>query len=271
MTSTHLSKLGFFGFGNMAQAIWLGAKQYCHQHHIHAQFTRRQRDIATSLSASLEIDFVSEHSCLTQSDLLILAIKPQQLESIKPLLSDINWSKTCVVSLLAGTPLKRLYDAFPDIKHIIRVMPNTAASIGESMSIMTPGEFTSPDWVQTTQDLFNTIGKTLVIPEHLMDFCTGLCGSGPAYLYAIADALTTLATHQGISQEDASLLVNQLFLGSSKNLNQTTQTPSEMIQAISSPNGTTVAGLKTFDELSISSAIQSVILSAAKRSEELSQ
>ena len=60
MTSTHLSKLGFFGFGNMAQAIWVGAKQYCHQHHIHAQFTRRQRDIATSLSASLEIDFVSE-------------------------------------------------------------------------------------------------------------------------------------------------------------------------------------------------------------------
>jgi pyrroline-5-carboxylate reductase len=260
----HIKTLGFVGFGNLAKAIWAGCEPFILEQNISVLcYKPNPKNLPKNISS------VSLEQLLNDSDIIILALKPQQIELIINPLSKTDFTNKCLVSLLAGTPSAYFQERISSLTHFSRVMPNTCASIGQSMTLISPLTNTNPVYKTFITNLFNTSGKTLVIPESQMNFCTALAGSGPAFLYELAHHLIQLAEFEGLTKKDAETIVFQLFKGSAAMM--TTSPLPDLIQAISSPNGTTVAGLNTFRQLTIGSQFQEVIQTAKKRAEELSK
>ena len=259
--------LGFYGFGKLAQTLYHGFSEYL----ISNNFTTLVHTRTQPTESFSNINFVSSEILLNQSDIVILGVKPQQLNDIMPILSTFDWNKTCLVSLLAGVPISSFTSQLTNLNHAFRVMPNTSAHVQQSMTTYAYLESTDPLFDVVLNDLFSIVGSFLNISESQLDFCTALCGSGPAFFLYLFQSLSELATHEGFSNEDARLMINQLIKGIAESIITRPESFDHLINEICSPNGTTEAGLKKCTELQLAAQWQSVVNSAKDRSIELSQ
>jgi pyrroline-5-carboxylate reductase len=148
-------------------------------------------------------------------------------------------------------------------------MPNTPAMINEGMSVLSAGTYASPDDIEWATSIFAAVGKTTVIEEKLMDAVTGVSGSGPAYLFALAEAMTNAGLNEGLDQENADLLVRQTLLGAAILLAGSKESPMELREAVTSPNGTTAAALSVFEDRAFQDLIIDAISAATDRAGEL--
>ena len=261
-----IQKIGFYGFGNLAKRLYLGFDAYCRQQNISCQIYKRQP------FTEFDIHQVDQQTLITNSDVIILAIKPQQLDSVIDDLKRVDWSRCCLVSLLAGTPIQTFVDHLPQLKHMIRMMPNTAAEFNQSMTVYSVLKSTKPDYTTFIHDLFQSAGSVLAIDESQMHFCTALCGSGPAFFYQLCQILIDQSKKNGFSDTESRLFINQLLQGIASTLNQQSSTEiSTLIQAICSPNGTTQAGLDSMKTNQLHQNWQDVFSAAKTRSQELSK
>ena len=215
------------------------------------------------------------------TEVLFLAIKPQVFETVALELSvgvdrpqDHNGeianpkSEAVIVSILAGVPLSKLEPAFPG-QAVLRVMPNTPATVGAGMSAIAPGKLVQPAHLELVKRIFEAVGEVVEVPESMLDAVTGLSGSGPGYVAILIEALTDGGVCAGLPRAIASQLALQTVFGTAKLLQETGMHPAELKDRVTSPGGTTIAGIATLESNGFRSALIEAVKAACLRSQEL--
>ncbi|MCT7949915.1 pyrroline-5-carboxylate reductase [Ancylothrix sp. C2] len=212
-------------------------------------------------------------SAACATDVLLLAIKPQIFEIVLSDLADTLSSfpeeiAPVVVSILAGTPLSKLESGFPGWP-VIRAMPNTPATVGSGISAITAGTCVQPHHLDFARQILQAVGDVVEVPESMMDAVTGLSGSGPAYVSILIEALTDGGVYAGLPRPIAAKLALQTVLGTATMLHETKMHPAELKDRVTSPGGTTIAGLAQLEKAGFRSALIEAVKAAARRSQEL--
>lgn len=205
---------------------------------------------------------------LGPADLVVLAFKPQHLASADPQFGTLTAGKL-VVSILAGKPLAALAKAFPHARNLVRVMPNTPAAIGAGMSAycsLQPLSGADRDAVET---LLSACGQFVAVPEDQMNAVTALSGSGPAFLFEFVAALRDGGIAAGLPADIAARLATETVLGSARLLASRGVEPEVLRNQVTSPNGTTLAGLQTMEAGGFRALIKQTVLAAKTRAAEL--
>ncbi len=199
--------------------------------------------------------------------IILLAIKPQNMDEVTSEISNMISPDKIVVSIAAGITLSYLSSRLKTSK-IIRVMPNTPAIIQEGMSVMSMCECIHDKEIGLIRDIFMSIGRLLVLPEKHMDTVTALSGSGPAFIALFLEAMIEGGVKMGLSKRDAFELAVQTLLGTAKLLD-TGMSPEKLREMVTSPKGTTAAGLKVFQEKGFIDIVKDALQAAAERAKEL--
>jgi pyrroline-5-carboxylate reductase len=184
-------------------------------------------------------------------------------------MKDSVIKKHLFISIAAGVTIESLISELPGGTRVVRVMPNICATVGEAASAICPGDTATKSDVEIACKIFNVVGRTVVVAEHLMDAVTGLSGSGPAFVFMIIEALADGGVHQGLDRATAQKLAAQTVLGAAMMVLETGQHPGELKDMVTSPGGTTIRGIEALEKNNVRSAIMSAVIAASQRSKEL--
>lgn len=199
----------------------------------------------------------------------LLAVKPYQIVALGPTLASMGVQR--VLSVAAGITLKVMEEAIGGRVAVVRSMPNTPALVGEGAAGISGGAFATEEDIAWASGILDGVGMSVQVPEHLLDAITGLTGSGPAYLFLIAEALIEGGVLAGLPRPTARSLVAQLFVGAGAMLRETGDEPALLRAAVTSPGGTTAAGLRELERSAVRSAVLEAVAASAARSRELGQ
>ena len=264
-------KLGFIGVGNMGEALLRGilGSELMSPGNILASDVNSEK--LNSLSGELGITAVESNCELVKSsDIILLAVKPDVIKTVlSEVSSDLNQPKWCI-SIAAGVSTAVIEGVLQTGSPVVRVMPNTPAMVYEGMSAICPGRYAREEHIQKTRQIFQAVGKVIVIQEKLMDTATALSGSGPAFVFLIIESLTDAAVQLGLSRADAAIMAAQTVLGASKMAIDTEEHPAILKSKVTSPGGTTAAGLYELERRAMRAAIMDAVAAAAMRSEQIS-
>lgn len=209
-----------------------------------------------------------ERNALREAELIVLATKPKDIEqAMQDIVDDVN-NEAAVLSVIAGKSIKTIENGLGN-RPIARSMPNTSATIGKSASGVSMNANVNPQMRKRILDLLSSIGVVKEVEEDELHTVTALSGSGPAYVYYMVEALEEAAIANGLSNEVARELIIQTFEGAAAMLRQTGEEPELLRRNVTSPGGTTEAGLKTLENRSFKETIHECINSAERRSREL--
>ncbi len=204
------------------------------------------------------------------TEVLLLAIKPQVFESVSTALPSLgqNGQVPVILSILAGVPLSKLEGAFPGAP-IVRSMPNTPATVGAGITAIAPGTQVQPEHLDRAKTVLQAVGEVVQVPESLMDAVTGLSGSGPAYVAIFIEALTDGGVRAGLPRAIAAQLALQTVLGTATLMQETQLHPAELKDRVTSPGGTTIAGVAQLEKAGFRSACIEAVQAATERSRQL--
>lgn len=200
---------------------------------------------------------------------VLLAVKPQVIDDVVQSIADALDPGALVVSIAAGVSCARLESLLKPGMAVVRVMPNTPALVGEGMSVVSGGTEASSEQVEQVRAMFAAIGHAVVLDERHQDVATAISGSGPAYVSILVDALARAGVRHGLTREVAQHLALQTLLGTAKLLEVTGQHPEALVDAVSSPGGTTIAAVERLESGGFRSAVGSAVEAAVKRAKEL--
>jgi len=269
------SKLSLIGCGVMGEAILsrLLARKLYHPDTVlvsELQATRRE-----FLAKKYGIKVTSDNrAAATASEVLLLAIKPQVFDTVATELLEVGNTNLeegqlpVVVSILAGVPLERLEAAFGH-QPVIRAMPNTPATVGAGITAIAPGKIAQPNHLELARGIFGAVGEVVEVPEYLIDAVTGLSGSGPAYVALMIEALADGGVAAGLPRAIASKLALGTVLGTAQLLQQSELHPAQLKDRVTSPGGTTIAGITHLEKAGFRSALIEAVQAAYRRSQEL--
>ncbi|SFS30174.1 pyrroline-5-carboxylate reductase [Marininema halotolerans] len=267
----HSERYCFIGAGSMAEAIISGMIASCRTEPamIHV-INRQDRERLIYLHNRYGIQYrESQQKALSMAEVIILAVKPKDLTEALKQWGEFLRPHQRVVSVIAGIATPYIEEQIPQGVSVIRTMPNTSSVIGRSATAICGGRFTKESDLKATQEDFNAIGTTVLVDEKDMDAVTALSGSGPAYIYYLVEALVQAGVNEGLSPSVSRQLTTQTLLGASHMLQETGEDPAVLRQKVTSPGGTTMAGIETLKEHQFHMAITNAIHHARKRSEEL--
>lgn len=203
------------------------------------------------------------------SEMLVLAVKPHHvlevLQEIAPLLRDDQ----LVVSIAAGVTLEQLKGQVGHDQRLIRIMPNTPCLVGASASAFSPSLTAKKEDIELINRLLDAVGTAFEVPEKLLDAVTGLSGSGPAYVYLMIEALSDGGVRMGLPREISTALAAQTVLGSAKMLLHTNHHPGYLKDMVTSPGGTTIAGIHELEKAGVRGAFINAVEAATLRAVEL--
>jgi pyrroline-5-carboxylate reductase len=174
-----------------------------------------------------------------------------------------------VLSLAAGVGVDALETAAGGGVPVVRAMPNTPAMVGAGAAAMSPGAHAGPDDLAWAGSILGAVGTVVEVPEASLDAVTGLSGSGPAYVFLVAEALIDAGVHAGLPRSVADSLVRQTLLGAARLLAEGEEGPEALRAAVTSPGGTTAAGLRVLEERAVRAALLDAVAAATARSREL--
>ncbi len=205
-------------------------------------------------------------TAISASEILLLAVKPQVFDLVT---ADIapNPNST-IISILAGMTIAKLEQAFPH-QPVIRVMPNTPATVGQGMTAIAAGTEAKEKHIEQARSIFNAVGEVVEIPESSMDAVTGLSGSGPAFVALAIEALADGGVASGLPRAIALQLATQTVLGTATLVKETGKHPGVLKDQVTSPGGTTIAGVAKLESLGFRSALIEAVKTATARSKEL--
>jgi pyrroline-5-carboxylate reductase len=259
--------IGFIGGGNMAEAI---IKGIIHKYAGDIMVSEPREERRKYLEKIYPVKTTLRNKDVAERcDIIIIAVKPQDMDSVLGNISDVISEDKTVVSIAAGIMISYLSKRLKT-KKIVRVMPNTPALIQEGMSVMSMCECIHDKDIGIIRDIFMSIGRLLVLPEKYMDAVTALSGSGPAFFAYFVEAMVEGATRMGLAREDATALAIQTLRGTSQLLD-TGMSTSRLRDMVTSPGGTTAAGLKVWEEKGFKDIVVAAIESATNRARELGQ
>ena len=261
-------RLGFIGAGNMAEAIAAAA--------IRAGVLSPAQMIAAdpnpdrrAVFATMGIETSEDNVALvSQSEQVLLAIKPQMLEKVVTPLAVAVGPQHVLISIMAGIGSAKLERVLGKKARVVRVMPNTPVMVGEGMAGIAVGMGTEPGDDELAYRLFSAAGKAVRVQEKALDAITAVSGSGPAYVFYLAEAMERAAKELGLGK-DAAALVAQTLVGAAKLLAQSPDSAAELRRKVTSPGGTTEAAINLMQSAGVGDAICTGIKAAQTRSREL--
>ncbi len=263
-------RIGFIGGGKMAEALAKGI--------INASLSSVYKIIASDvdkkrcqiLEKDTGIKTTQENKKVTsESDIIILAVKPNIIGSIlKELKNDIT-PKHLVVSIAAGIPLDFIESALNKGCRVVRVMPNTPCLVGETAAGYALGKAATRDDGKLVGEILNAVGKSYLLEEKHLDAVTGLSGSGPAFVYTVIEALSDGGVKMGLPRDISTKLAAQTVLGSAKMVLESGMHTGELRDFVTSPGGTTIAGLHALEKGNIRNALIDAVETATKKSKKL--
>jgi pyrroline-5-carboxylate reductase len=204
-----------------------------------------------------------------RGDIVVLAIKPQNLAEVMAGLNGAFNSPQLVVSIIAGARINTLCQGL-SYRQVVRVMPNTPAQIGEGMSVWTATPEVTEEQRKWAGSILGAMGREIyVTDEKCIDMATAVSGSGPAYIFLLAEALASAAVKIGLSYDVARELVEQTVLGSAKFMRHSDKLPAELRRMVTSPGGTTAAALARLEEGRFTELITEAVTAAYRRAREL--
>lgn len=205
-----------------------------------------------------------------KADVLFLTVKPQVIGEVLTALSPAVVKTALVVSVAAGVAIATLQDKLPEVP-IIRVMPNTPVAVGAGMSAIALGRYASDKDGEMAAALFASVGRVVTVKEDAMDAVTGLSGSGPAFAYLMIDALADAGVRVGFPRQMAITLAAQTLYGAAKMVLETGEHPAKLRDMVTSPAGTTIAGVHVLEQKGVRAALMDAVVAATERSREMGQ
>jgi pyrroline-5-carboxylate reductase len=203
------------------------------------------------------------------SDIIIISVKPKDIENLTKNIKKLLTAKKLVITLAAGVSTRFLSRLIGDDVPIIRAMPNIAVLVNEGMIALARGANSTDEQMNLTEKIFNTIGKVAIVEEKHMDTVTGLSGSGPAYVYYVIEAMSNGAIKDGLDRELALQLAAQTTLGAAKMILKTGKQPSELIDMVVTPGGTTEQGLLQLEKNKVKQALIQAVIKASEKSRKM--
>ncbi|WP_066634859.1 pyrroline-5-carboxylate reductase [Desulfolucanica intricata] len=265
-------KIGFLGGGAMAEALITGIvkSELVPVSKIFVSDINRNRLVY--LQKKLGVNLVNDNRSLVQeSDIIFLAVKPFVVEKILNDVEGIINNTKIIISIAAGITTGCIEGLLKGKQvPVVRVMPNTPALVGEGASALSLGKYSGAIEEQKAAALMSAVGKVVSLPESLLDSVTGLSGSGPAYMYIVLEALSDAGVRMGLPRNVATLLSAQTMIGAARMVLETGEHPGSLKDQVTTPGGTTIAGLYTLEEAGVRAALMRAVETATKRSRELS-
>jgi pyrroline-5-carboxylate reductase len=206
---------------------------------------------------------------VAESGIVLLAVKPQKMSEALASIRDHVRKDALIVSIAAGVTLSRLAGGLPEGQRIIRIMPNTPCLVGQGASCFSLGAHATPADGELVAELLSAVGAAYEVPEKLLDAVTGLSGSGPAFVYTMIEALAAGGVASGLAPELAAELAARTVVGAAEMVLQTGDTPANLRNQVTSPGGTTLAGLAVLTECRFSETVSAAVEAATRRSVEL--
>ena len=206
---------------------------------------------------------------VASGDIIILAVKPQNMGDVLQEVSKSVTKSKLVISIAAGITTSFIEGFLKKGMRVIRVMPNTPALIGEGAAALAAGTNASEADLTLAQQIFNAVGITVIVKEDLMDAVTGLSGSGPAYTFLIIEALSDAGVKMGLTRDVALKLAAQTLVGAAKLCLKGDKHPGQLKDMVTSPAGTTIAGIKALENGRLRGTRMDAVEAATLRSKEL--
>lgn len=266
---TALGHIGFIGGGNMGEALIKGLiKSAVPAQNIRVAEPNEAR--AHQLTERYGVICSSDGGeVVRQSDLIVLAIKPQIVPVVLPAIAGAFDDSKLLVSIAAGVTTASLEAYFQGAPRVVRVMPNTPALAGAGAAALCSGKNATKDDLSTAVHLFEGVGTVHVVSEAQLDAVTGLSGSGPAYVYMVIEAMAAGGVLEGLPMDTALALATQTVLGTAQLVKESGEHPAVLRDKVCSPGGTTIAAVKELEEKGLRAALIKAVSKATKRSREL--
>jgi pyrroline-5-carboxylate reductase len=263
------TKLGFIGVGSMGGAIIRGLVAggvVPRENLIYCDPDPARQAQMEELGVAAALD----NAEVMHSPVIVLAVKPQVIPAVLAGIKAFARPWHLIISIAAGVPLSVLEAACPESR-VVRVMPNTPTLVGAGMAALAPGRGVTPEDLALPMALFRAVGQAVVVEEKLMDAVTGLSGSGPAFVAVFIDALADGGVKMGLPRPLALTLATQTVLGTARLCHEEQLHPAVLKDQVTSPGGTTIAGLHALESGGFRGAIIDAVTAAARRSKELGE
>ena len=260
-------KLAIIGAGNMGMAILRGvieAGVLPPQALVVADLDEDRRRVAAGLGCRSTADAAG--AC--EAGQILLAVKPQGFAAVARSIGPLE-RPTVVISIMAGLGSPAIRQALGPLARVVRVMPNTPCRVGAGMTAIALGEGAEPGDDALAVKIFDALGRTVIVDEHHMHAVTGLSGSGPAYVFLLAEAMEQAAVAAGLDDATAALLVRHTIHGAGTLLIESAEAPAELRKAVTSPGGTTEAALNVMMDRDWTAIVGDAIAAARDRGTEL--
>lgn len=269
-----LKKLAFIGAGNMAEALIQGI--------LKASLLKADEIIASDVSQERAVyihqktgvNVLPENTqAAKQAETIILAVKPQTMEVLLQELSSVLSQDQLIISIAAGIKTETIEWCLEQSQGmelpIIRVMPNTPALVGCSATAICKGKYAGDEQLKLAIKIFEAVGYVAVVDEKLMDTVTALSGSGPAYIFTVIESLIDAGVELGLPRDISTGLTIQTVKGAARMMEETRQHPAILKNRVTSPGGTTAAGLKALEKNGLRNAMIEAVIAAKNRAKEL--
>lgn len=265
--------IGLIGTGNMGEALLSGMieHQVVEPDQIWCSDISRQRLEEIKKQYGVHASDKND-DIVSNTDIIVFAVKPQIMaDVVKASAANLDEHKL-VISIAAGVPLTAMSSWLPPNTKLIRAMPNMCVMVQLGMTALVAGSHATADDTRLAREIFDAVGRTVLLGnESLMDAVTGLSGSGPAYVFMVLEALADGGVQMGLAREDALLLASQTILGAAAVYLNANKHPGELKDLVTSPGGTTIAGVGALEKHAIRWAFREAVAQATKRSRELGQ
>jgi pyrroline-5-carboxylate reductase len=233
------------------------------------RFSEQHAERAAALVGRYGVGAVSIADAAAFADVVLLAVKPQDIGALAAEIAPALRPQTVIVSVAAGITTDYLEERLPAGAHVVRVMPNTPMLVGEGMSAVAAGTYADDADLARAEQLLAALGQVVRLAESQLDAVTALSGSGPAYVFLLAEALIDAGVLLGLARPVAKLLTVQTILGSAVMLRDSGQSPAQLREAVTSPGGTTAAALRQLEGRGLRAAVSDALEAARDRSREL--
>jgi len=264
--------VGFLGAGNMGEALIKGllAAKLVPAQAIFATDVRPER--LKELDRQYGIQISSDNAELVKrADIVILAVKPQIMDAVATEIAPAVTRHKLLISIAAGVATDKIRARLPRDARLIRVMPNTPALVLEGATAIARADGLEPGDLDVAREIFGAVGRVVVLGEEMIDAVTGLSGSGPAYVAVVIESLADGGVRMGLDRATAMTLATQTVLGAAKLLLETGLHPGALKDMVSSPGGTTIAGIAALEEGGLRTTFIKAVERATQRSRELGQ
>jgi len=263
-----MTRLAVVGTGKLGEAVLSGLLR-AGRSPGDLMVTTRRADRAEELTQRYGVPAVSNVEAAAEASILLLTVKPQDIEALLAELAPAVNHEKLIISLVAGIPTSLIERRLGDGTPIVRVMTNTPVLVDQAMSAISAGAHATEQHLVATEAILEPVGKVLRVPESQQDAVTALSGSGPAYFFFLVEAMIDAGILLGLPRTVAADLMVQTALGSAVMLRDTGEHPVRLREAVTSPGGTTISAIRELENHGVRAAFLSAIEAARDRARDL--